>query len=621
MKINLLKSLGTILLFLIISFTSFSQAGTLDSTFGINGKVETSTGADGYGCRKLVLQNDGKILALGNSPINWIDPNSLILCRYNTNGSIDNSFGENGKVLKSFNLGLSLFVATAIVIQDDGKILIGGGLFEQPYSTDHFVLVRFLSNGLIDSSFGLNGVVYTYIGPFPKENTIATLALQSDGKILAGGTSDGFCLIRYNPSGSIDSSFALNGIYINREDEGTIYDIRLLSNNKILISGSTGGFYTNSDFKIIRLTRKGTIDSTFGFNGSVVNDFWGDYDQINSMVLLDDGKILAAGSAFNPAENIYHAVVIKYNSNGSIDTSFSTNGKLITAITGNYQSYGQIMIQQDKKFLITGLVYNLFYVSRFNDDGSNDLLFGQNGKAIATFGIDDKSYTAAIKSNGNIVVGGGADFKLACFKGESPVEISFAKNISVTEGNLGYSGARFKVTLSKVATQDVFVNYTTSDINAIAGLDYSTTSGTLMIKAGRVSGVISVPIIGDILREANEKFSLVLNNPINAFLGAFDSATCMIKNDDAQALSAIALSQKGNSLTTNISIYPNPASEILTINTTKPSVIILLNQDGRKILTKIVNSFTTIDVSSYSSGIYYLLNVNSGEKISFVVAR
>lgn len=626
MKTVLIRSF-VISTFLFFIHFSFGQAGTLDSSFGLNGKVTTAVGADYYGSRCTALKQDGKFVSVGNT-WDFPNPNKLVIAQYLSNGNLDSSFGNNGIAFTSFNFGVSIFIASSLVIQPDNKIIVGGGIYHDFVMTEYFVLIRYQANGKIDSSFGTNGIVFTYIGPYPKENFLSALYLQNDGKILAGGHSDGFCLIRYSQDGLVDSSFAENGIFTNRDEDGFITDIAVQPDGKIIIVGGTRQYLWgdenlfNADFKIMRLRPQGIIDSSFGVYGVTRTDFLNNFDQISSCKLLLDGNILVNGAAYNGDQEIWYSVFAKYRNNGHLDSTFATGGKLISQTKGDYSGYGRLLIQPDEKFLSTGIVNGSeFYVSRYNANGLQDLSFGTNGKATANFETSVTSYSAILQSDGKIIVGGGPDFKFARFKGDAPITVSIKKNISVTEGNTGTTPAQFIVVLDKPATTDVFVNYTTKNLNAIAGSDYTTASGTVRIKAGKVKANIVVNVIGDNTREANERFSLVLSNPINAVLGTLDSVICTIKNDDP----SFAKSTEGSDIKiATTKIYPNPVKDVLNIqglSTQEKVQLSIVDVNGKVVAKKSVsNSSYTWNIKTLPAGSYFILiqSQDKYETLSFV---
>ena len=248
----------------------FAQiAGTLDSTFGVYGKVMTDISplSIGDNLEDILLQPDGRIIAVGwfhtSSPTtNYSD---LAIVRYMTNGSVDSSFGVNGKVICNFSqAGWHGDFIRRAVLQNDGKIVCTGSTSDTMIT--NILLTRILSNGVIDSAFGSNGSSILDIDPNSSDEGNSVL-IQPDWKILVGAMSStvGGLVIRYNPNGIIDSTFGNNGIIHLSQ---SVRSISLLSNGKVLVAGEySTGVPLWRYFGVTRIDSTGTIDSTFGTNG------------------------------------------------------------------------------------------------------------------------------------------------------------------------------------------------------------------------------------------------------------------------------------------------------------------------------------------------------------------
>ena len=230
------------------------------------------------------------------------------VARYNTDGTLDNTFGVSGKVRTDFP-GLAA-VPSSVVIQPDGKIVVAGGAFPLFTFAGDFKVVRYNPNGSLDTSFGNGGIVTTI---FPQGSYAFDVALQPDGKIIAAGTvfvdfdpgemSDtDFALARYNPDGTPDATFGNGGQvstdFVGFEDDA--FSVLIQPDGKIVAVGSANDPATFYDFAAARYLSNGTIDTTFGVAGKVRTDF-GDqnFDRARSAALQPDGKIVAAGFAIS----------------------------------------------------------------------------------------------------------------------------------------------------------------------------------------------------------------------------------------------------------------------------------------------------------------------------------
>jgi len=178
-----------------VSASAQAAPGDLDPSFGAGGLVTTDFGSRGDFSLAVALQTDGKIVAAGNSSRADVFDVDFALARYNSNGSLDATFGSGGTVLTDF--GTSVDAASDVVVQPDGKILAAG------IRAGDFALARYNADGSLDAAFGSAGKVTTDFGSFDQANAVA---VQSDGKIVAaGGTAGGFALARYNSDGSLDA--------------------------------------------------------------------------------------------------------------------------------------------------------------------------------------------------------------------------------------------------------------------------------------------------------------------------------------------------------------------------------------------------------------------------------
>lgn len=419
-----------LLLGCVLNIIVYAQPGSLDYTFGSAGIVLTDFGnGDDWG-KAVALQNDGKIVVAGYS---GSGPGAdFALVRYNTDGSLDNAFGFSGKV--TTDIDTSWEQGWSIALQNDGKILLGGSSAAGgPWD---FALIRYKSNGSLDSSFGMGGIVTTDFGNSGDLGT--SVAIQSDGRIVLAGWKDfgscDFALARYKIDGNLDSTFGLNGKVLT--DFGGEYDrawsLAIQSDGKIVLAGSTNVFSatTNYDFALARYNLNGSLDNSFGVGGKVVTDFGSSNENCYSILIQSDGKILAAGYSNTVSSNSDFALA-RYTPNGSLDVSFGSNGKVITDL-GTIFEYGfSLGIESDGKILLAGSSGNgpySFALVRYNSNGSLDNTFDSDGKVFTTIGANSKGFSTAVTGDGKIVVAGFSDqdFAVARYIGCSQASYSLS---------------------------------------------------------------------------------------------------------------------------------------------------------------------------------------------------
>ncbi len=370
----------------------FHPDGSIDTSFGQLGKVVTDfgNGFDDNGAA-LAIQEDEKIIITGRTghPSN----HQFGIARYNSDGSLDGSFGIGGR--SSIDLQSFQDAPSNLAIQNDGKIIIGG-ISNGPAISGASALIRLQPNGEIDDSFGNNGIVLTDIqGTSPDYFT--SVHYLTDGKILAGGTSFGwFIIVRYHSNGLIDTSFGNDGIYSFFPGVGPaggiIEEMVILENGNILCGGSAVNG-TNNDFALMRLLPSGVMDSLFSGNGLIKIDFPAD-NTGNSISLRHDGKILVTGGAFRRYSEGYEVALMNFNENGTLNSSFAGSGYRLTNISFSHDYGNSVILQPDGKVIVTGTSLQRTEDSikrailiRYVQIGNTDFTFNQNGIINIDFGV------------------------------------------------------------------------------------------------------------------------------------------------------------------------------------------------------------------------------------------
>lgn len=335
-----------------IALVRYKNNGDLDPDFGIGGIVTTDIGTGSDIARSLALQADEKIVVIGYSYYTGSD-SDIALIRYNSDGSLDNNFGINGKVMTDFN-GYNDY-GNSLAIGDDEKIIVTGNSISPNQSSD-FIIVRYLPDGSLDSIFGINGKVVIDFGDFDYAYKVI---LQPDGKIVIVGQADNpsdhdFFICRLDEIGNLDNSFGQGGIVttdFGDFDDKAVSAI-LQPDNKIIVVGGVPDNLFTSPFMIARYNVNGSLDNTFGIGGKVTTDFDNETqrsDMAWSVALQSDGKIVVAGDSGGKF------ALARYNVDGSLDNSYCSGGKVITAV-GDIIHAGakSVLIQSDNKIVSAG---------------------------------------------------------------------------------------------------------------------------------------------------------------------------------------------------------------------------------------------------------------------------
>ncbi len=399
--------------FLIFSSFSFSQNVVFDNTFSGNGifTKDFLTGSDiAY---SLAIAPDGKIIAAGTVQDNQ-GAFDFAVVRLNDDGSLDNSFSSDGYTTTDIAGSGATDYGLSVIIQPDKKILVGGWTFKP--GGDDFAMARYKEDGLLDEDFGNGGIVITNIGTTDVANCIK---LQQDRKIVLSGYSYGgdtydFAVARYDTLGHLDPDFG-NGGKVTTDiagDRDYGLGMAIDKNDKIIVAGEAKTTVGNQ-LALVRYNTDGTLDTGFDGDGkttTLINGY-----SLNgssaSVVLQNDGKIVIACTYYDGSFS--KIGVVRLNDDGSLDDSWGTNGIVQTSI-GNYDDevYG-IAIQTDGKILITGYSFfensmNDFFIARYNTDGSLDEGFDTDGIFITPIGPDysyDIAYGIAVSDDGIYVCG------------------------------------------------------------------------------------------------------------------------------------------------------------------------------------------------------------------------
>ncbi|HEY0428295.1 MAG TPA: FG-GAP-like repeat-containing protein [Pyrinomonadaceae bacterium] len=465
-------------MFSVVCRTARAADDSLDTTFGSGGKVVTDFNNSTDWLSSIAVQPDGKIVAIGD-----IHPsNKYALARYNPDGTLDATFGNGGKVMTVIaNVRES---AAGLLILPDGKILISGSIELPSASDSSFALLRYNSDGSLDTTFGNGGIVTTNVGP--DDDQAYRLALQSDGKIIAAGRrgiyfnpteqrKGNVALARYNPDGTLDTTFGNGGKVVTDFGQGLeSYAIALIiqPDGRIVIAGESG-----YEFLVARYNPNGILDATFGNGGFSLANFSSNWDRASDAVLQSDGKIIVVGSAevHSPYDNF---ALARYNPDGSFDQSFGNGGKILMSTDGEINA---AVLQSDGKIIALGTSNSTFLLLRLNVNGSLDTTFGSNGTVTTSFGANTaEGNDLVLQPDGKLLAAGftpgapyyqNSDFALARylntatavshptqfdFDGDSKADISVFRNRMwyLNRSSAGYSAFQFGLNSDQIVPAD-----------------------------------------------------------------------------------------------------------------------------------------------------------------------
>ena len=383
--------------------------GALDPSFGTGGTVTTNfAGASSDRAYALVRQPDGKLVAAGDTKNGSIE--EFALARYNANGKLDPGFGSGGIVTTAIGSGDDF--VDALTLQPDGKLIAAGETFNGP--NGHFALVRYNPDGNPDPTFGSGGIVTTAFGP--SDDEALGVAVQPDGKIVAAGSAYTgsryeFAVARYTADGKLDPSFGpgSNGkVTTPLGDSGGANALALQPDGKIVAAGAVP-VASNWDFALVRYNSDGSLDTSFNGTGEVTTPIGPSEDSAYTIVAQPDGKLVAAGYAASGASAEF--ALARYNPDGKLDPGFGSGGKVTTPLgTGSNKVCG-LVLQPDGKIVAAGNSGSAsdpdFGLVRYNPDGTLDLGFGSGGKITTAFGTGAEAARAvALQPDGKLVAAG-----------------------------------------------------------------------------------------------------------------------------------------------------------------------------------------------------------------------
>ena len=412
-------------------YNATGAPGTPDTSFGTQGVVTTDVNGsqDDIAFAVVVQPVDGKIIAVGSS---FTAPASIVVIRYNANGTLDSTFGSNGNGITVTSLPSADASAFAATLDSNGKLLVAGRSAASSGASGFFLLRYNTAGapgtpGTLDTGFGTGGIVTTAI-PSGSATSGNAIALSGTNILVAGQSLIGvrfvIALAQYTSSGALDSTFGSGGIVttpIGSLDAAAAALAVQPQDGKIVVAGLAGNAFNVWDAALLRYNANGTLDLPFGGTntGMVITDIGSSSNYANAVALQADGKIVVAGNAFaNPSANTSDIAVLRYNTDGTLDTDpttgFGGGTGIVTTSIGAFDNGFAVAVQTDNKIVVAGNadagVGDRLALLRYNANGSLDSGFGTGGivsRAASGPSIITGAFGVALQpSDGAIVVVG-----------------------------------------------------------------------------------------------------------------------------------------------------------------------------------------------------------------------
>jgi uncharacterized delta-60 repeat protein len=463
-----------------IQLWEVTQAGQPVASFGQDGLLEVPlpTTPD---LKQIAVESNGSIALAGVLPSTGASGSvaQLFLMEFNPDGSIDTSFGNQGEVLGSYSAGDDTL--TSVILESDGSLLVGATLDTANDASSTAALIHIEPDGSLDIGFGTGGVLDLPSVPAG----FTDMVQQPDGKLLfvvngsynGGDYGDGGEVVRLDADDSPDPTFGTNGVAPLSWGEFQFTAI-VQPDGKILIGGGGSGQAT-----LGRLNPDGSVDTTFGQGGSVTIGYGNYGSDFNSLILLGDDKIVAVGNAYDPFGSDGGTAEACFLPDGSLDPYFVGGGKWLL---NSYPTLESGVALPDGDILIAG-------------------------------GVNSEPVIEAILTS--VPASSPAP-------GQEPGQLAFAASTAAVT-----AGQTATVTIDRTGGSDgtVTVAYTTQDDTAVAGTDYTTTSGTLTFGPGVTSQTISIPTLVDDGASGSLSLDVVLGTPTGgATVGTADDLSLTI---------------------------------------------------------------------------------------------
>lgn len=484
----------------------------------------------------------------------------IALNTFSQEGQIDSTFALNGIYSQYFSGDVN--EAKDVVIQSDGKIVIVGNFGTQNESSVSDIgVIRLNSNGTLDTSFGSNGSVIINVNN--KYELANAVALTSDGKILVAGSSDDdIAVYRLNSNGTMDAGFGTNGssvIVLNTIDN--LFDIKVAADGKFFVAGHAY-FSSGSDFLVAKFNINGTLDNTFATSAvvdGVLAVTFNNYDYGKTIELDASGDVYVTGISFVTGKG-YCPAAARINSDGnSLDVSFASVGKAVYQInnTANDEVYSSLLLA-DGSLLLGGLALSgsKSLVMKLVD-GDQDSSFGTDG--VMMFNPQSNSINSCVfdmqqQADGKIVLAGQSN------------QTSY----------YGFSLSRINLDGSLDSSFMIFTDITSGN-DVIYGMAFQSDGG--IVVAGK---------------NGNNQFAAA------RYFGVENTASVESMLNDEM-----------------VHVYPNPASESISINVKSPTKVTISNITGEIFESLLIENKESIDLSNYKSGLYFVTTEN-GKTIKII---
>lgn len=624
-----MKKIFTLALMCLLAFTGFSQdPGTFDSSFGTDGMARFAPSTSHDFLEKILVQEDGKILTAGRS--RYDNSNyDIYVSRQNADGSLDATFGTNGISHYQATQAIYINAARDIAFGNDGLIFIAGYTYD--FTNNEGFVLCIDENGYEYPYFGNNGfAISEYGGGIVYE----ALDVDSYGRpIVTGYLNDTIVVRRYNAVGQLDPSFGDNGTVQIGFDDALFsfgYAINVLEDNKILVAGTKVELGTNiQNAFIMRLKANGTLDNTFGNNGCL-NLNVGDLAEYALDIAIDaDGNYLVAGHNEMPnnSETLpkYEAYVTRVLSNGTVDTSFGTNG-----FTRFEMFEGEVAVNNSEAVVgaqdgqVFGTLYSFdhdtqesrAYVYNLNENGQLNEDFAGTGILPITLqsgDIEVRTAAAAMQEDGKLLIGG------MFFNNDG-----YASDVFVTRINTSVEGG--DPIDPEIFPADVLVEAEAIDAYSVKATftpNEHTTEYHAGILAVEFFDAMGEELVVEALKADGNPLTGIKEITYNDLTPLTAYYVVVVAKNEADEWVVV----KGEVTTpegigyeeievTQFNVYPNPATSTVFVETNGNAQVSIIDMTGRVVKEMVItDNVSAINIEDINEGIYFIMIQNENNRI------
>jgi uncharacterized delta-60 repeat protein len=390
-------------------------------------------------------------LVLLTSPA-WAHDSGFGLVRYSADGSLDRSFGDGGTVVIRF--AQRSFVANTLVLQPDGKVVLGGLSSDLAAGSLQLAVARYNADGSPDAGFGTAGMASSAVGDAGAQAN--AVVVQPDGRIVVAGTAfshgnpDEFLVARYAPTGALDTTFGTGGVLATAVGAGasSASALALEPDGHLLVVGTAySNGATDDDFALVRYSSSGQLDPGFGQHGVVTTDFSAgeaggsaSVDHVAAVVLLPDARIVVGGYTRGESQSF---AVARYNPDGALDATFGRGGR--AQVPAREPQVSSIVLQRSGEIVLAGSSVSSdrgtapFALAQLHPDGSTDETFGSGGLVTTSFDGSRSGTRAVTAEPDGRLISGGARFGAPSASGDALPDSGFALARYNPDGSLDRS--------------------------------------------------------------------------------------------------------------------------------------------------------------------------------------